>query len=310
MLYLCRMNKWKIHGALAAANLIYGANFTIAKAVMPEYIRPFGFIFARVVFGTLLFWLFNRLIRNTEKIERKDLPLLALCGLLGVAANQLLFFSGLNLTSPINASLIMTILPVILLPIAAVQLKEKITARKVLGVILGLSGAALLITNKSSLSLENSKMAGDLMIILNATSYALYLVLVKPLMQKYKAQTIIQWVFFFGMIVVVPFGWDNFLEIQWQQLPLNGWFAIIYVVLFTTFFAYLLNTWALKYMSSSVVAIYAYLQPVFATFIAVWVGQDSFTLEKSMYSLLIFAGVFLVTRSGRKQEISMQKNDV
>lgn len=304
------MNKWKIHGALAAANLIYGANFTIAKAIMPEYIRPFGFIFARVVFGTMLFWLFNRLTRNTEKIERKDIPLLALCGLLGVAANQLLFFSGLNLTSPINASLIMTILPVILLPIAAVQLKEKITARKVVGVILGLSGAVLLITNKNNLSLDNSKMAGDLMIILNATSYALYLVLVKPLMQKYKAQTIIQWVFFFGMIVVVPFGWEDFMKVNWNQLPPDGWMAIIYVVLFTTFFAYLLNTWALKFISSSVVAIYAYLQPVFATFIAVLTGLDSFTPEKSMYSLLIFAGVFLVTRQNRKQALPQSKNDV
>lgn len=307
MLYLCRMNKWKIHGALAVANLIYGANFAIAKAVMPEYIQPFGFIFARVVFGTLLFWLFSVLIRNTEKIDRKDIPLLALCGLLGVAANQLLFFSGLNLTSPINASLIMTILPVILLPIAAVQLKERITAKKVMGVILGLSGAALLITNKNSISLENSRMAGDLMIILNATSYALYLVLVKPLMQKYKAQTIIKWVFFFGMIVVMPFGWEDFAAVRWAQLPAEAWLAILYVVLFTTFFAYLLNTWALKYMSSSVVAIYAYLQPVFATMIAVWVGQDSFTLEKSMYSLLIFAGVYLVTRPGRRQEIMMRE---
>ncbi|WP_040664656.1 DMT family transporter [Nafulsella turpanensis] len=304
------MNKWKIHGALAAANLIYGANYSIAKAVMPEYIRPFGFIFARVVFGTMLFWLFNVLIRNGEKVERKDLPLLALCGLLGVAANQLLFFSGLNLTSPINASLITTIMPLILLPIAAVQLKERITARKVTGVILGLSGAALLISNKNTISLQNSQLAGDLMIFLNATAFSFYLVLVKPLMQKYKAQTVIKWVFFFGMIVVVPFGWEDFMAVSWGQLPANAWMAILYVVLFTTFFAYLLNTWALKYMSSSVVAIYAYMQPVFATMIAVWIGQDSFTLEKSMYSLLIFAGVYLVTRPAGAQKIALRKNDV
>lgn len=297
------MNKLKIHGALVFANLIYGANYSIAKAIMPHYIKPFGFIFARVVFGTILFWLFSVATRNKEKVSRKDIPLLGLCGFLGVAANQLLFFSGLNLTSPINASLIITIIPVILLPIAAIQLKEKITARKVLGVMLGLSGAALLITNKSSISFENSGLTGDLMIILNATSYAFYLVLVKPLMQKYKAQTVIKWVFFFGMLFVIPFGWEDFALVDWNNLPAEVWLAVVYVVLFTTFFAYLLNTWALKFISSSIVAIYAYVQPVFAGIIAVWMGQDSFTPEKGIYSLLIFAGVYLVSRPRRKKSL-------
>lgn len=301
------MNKLKIHSALFFANLIYGANYSIAKAVMPHYIKPFGFIFARVVFGTALFWLFSAATQNKDNVSRKDMPLLALCGFLGVAANQLLFFSGLNLTSPINASLIITIIPVILLPIAAIQLNEKVTARKVLGVVLGLSGAALLITNKSTLSLQNSSLTGDLLIILNATSYAFYLVLVKPLMQKYNAQTVVMWVFFFGMLFVIPFGWEDFASVGWDSLSANAWLAIIYVVLFTTFFAYLLNTWALKYISSSMVAVYAYLQPVFASIIAVWAGQDSFTLEKGVYSLLIFAGVYLVGRtSNRKKQAQKQ----
>lgn len=301
------MNKFKIHGALVFANLIYGANYSIAKAVMPHYIKPFGFIFARVVFGTILFWLFSAATRNKEIVSRKDIPLLGLCGFLGVAANQLLFFSGLNLTSPINASLIITIIPLILLPIAAIQLKEKITTRKVLGVMLGLSGAALLITNKNSISFENSGLAGDLMIILNATSYAFYLVLVKPLMQKYKAQTVVKWVFFFGMLFVIPFGWQDFALTDWSNLPAEAWLAIVYVVLFTTFFAYLLSTWALKFISSSIVAVYAYVQPVFASIIAVWMGQDSFTAEKGIYSLLIFAGVYLVSRPGRKEILVADK---
>ena len=302
------MNKLKIHSALAFANLIYGANYSIAKAVMPHHIKPFGFIFARVVFGTFLFWIFSALTNKQEKVSRKDLPLLALCGFLGVAANQLLFFSGLNLSSPINASLIQTIIPVILLPIAAFQLNEKVTGRKILGVVLGLSGAALLITNRSSISFhDNSSLSGDLLIVLNATSYAFYLVLVKPLMQKYNAQTIIKWVFFFGMLFVIPFGWEDFAKVAWGSLPASAWLAIIYVVLFTTFFAYLLNTWALKYINSSVVAIYAYLQPVFASFFAVWVGQDSFTFEKAIYSLFIFVGVYLVNGPRNKKNPAVYK---
>lgn len=299
--YLCAMNKWKVHSALTFANLIYGANYSIAKAVMPHYVTPLGFIFTRVFFGSILFWTFNASIKNGEKVERKDIPRLALCGLLGVAANQLLFFEGLNLTSPINASLIQTIIPVMLLPIGALMLNEKVTGQKVLGVVLGLSGTALLILNKEELSLENSHFTGDLLIVLNATSYAFYLVLVKPLMAKYSAPTIIKWVFFFGMLLIVPFGWNSFFEVNWQELPATAWMAIVYVVLFTTFFAYLLNTWALKHVNSSVVGIYTYMQPVFASLIAMSLGQDVPTLEKGFYSLLIFTGVYLVSRKKSAQ---------
>ena len=299
------MKNWKVHSALLLANLIYGANYGIAKAVMPQYIEPFAFIFSRVFFGTLLFWLFNLSINNKEKIARKDIPLLALCGLLGVAANQLLFFSGLNLTTPINASLIQTLVPVMVLLIAAVLINERITWRKVLGVVLGLTGAGLLITNKEELNFGNEQFTGDLLIILNSASYAAYLVLAKPLMAKYKAQTVIKWVFFFAMLVVVPFTYNDFMAVNWAELPLEAWLAIIYVVVFTTFLAYLLNTWALHYVNSSVVGIYAYLQPLFATIMAISLGQDTFTLEKGIYSLFIFAGVYLVSRKEKIRRIKI-----
>lgn len=296
------MKDWKVHSALLMANIIYGVNYGVAKAVMPQYIEPFGFIFSRVFFGTILFWLFNLSIKNQEKVSREDLPLLALCGLLGVAANQLLFFSGLNLTTPINASLIQTLVPVMVLLIAAVVIKEKITWRKTLGIILGLTGAGLLILNKGEISFGNEQFTGDILIILNSASFAAYLVIVKPLMKKYRAQTVIKWVFFFAMLMVIPFTYEGFFAVDWASLPLEAWLAIIYVVVFTTFLAYLLNTWALHHVNSSVVGIYAYLQPLFATIMAISLGQDKFTLEKGLYSLFIFAGVYLVSRKGKKKE--------
>lgn len=228
------------------------------------------------------------------------MPLLALCGFLGVSANQLLFFSGLNLTTPINASLIQTLIPVMVLLIAGFMVNEKITWKKTLGVIIGIFGAGFLITNKGKVDFGNEQFTGDLMIILNSAFYALYLVLAKPLMQKYSAPTVIKWVFLFGMIVVVPFTWKDFFAVDWENLPAAAWLAIIYVVVFTTFLAYLLNTWALKYVETSVVGIYSYLQPLFATTIAVYLGQDTFTLEKALYSFLIFIGVYLVTRPKKK----------
>lgn len=298
------MNKWKVHSALLCANLIYGANFSIAKEVMPLYIKPFGFIFARIFFGTILFWLYNAAIGNKEQVDRKDYPLIALCGFCGVAANQLLFFTGLNLTTPINAALLQTVIPVMVLVIAALMVKERITWPKTAGVILGLTGAALLITNKGEISFQNEQFSGDLLIILNSASYALFLVLIKPLMRKYKAQTVIKWVFLFGMVMNVPFTWPEFFAVDWQSLPFSAWLAIIYVVVFTTFMAYLLNTMALKHVDPSVVGIYAYLQPLFATFIAMGMGQDELTWEKVFYGSLIFGGVFLVTQSGRNKSFT------
>lgn len=302
LIYLCGMKNGRVHIGLFFSNLIYGINYGVAKAVMPEYIQPFSFIFSRVFFGTILFWLFNAALKTKEKVERKDLPLLALCGFLGVSANQLLFFSGLNLTTPINASLIQTLIPVLVLVVAGFMIKEKITWRKTLGVVTGIVGAGLLITNKGNVHFGNEQFTGDLLIVLNSAFYAFYLVLAKPLMQKYKAQTVIKWVFFFGMLVVVPITAQDFFATDWKNLPAEAWMAIVYVVIFTTFLAYLINTWALKHVETSVVGIYAYLQPLFATVIAVSLGQDTFTLEKGFYSILIFAGVFLVTRPNKKPE--------
>ena len=131
---------------------------------------------------------------------------------------------------------------------------------------------------------------------MNAASYGIYLVLVKPLMQHYRAATIIKWVFLFGFFMVLPFGWPEFSTTDWSVIPPSIWLAIIYVLVFTTFVAYMLNAWTLRYVNSSVVGIYIYLQPVFATIVATLWGQDQLTLEKLLYSLLIFAGVYLVSR--------------
>ena len=303
------MKKWKVYAALGLVNLIYGGNYGIAKAAMPQYLKPFGFIFTRVLFATILFWLYSSLSSKTEKIRKEDIPRMLLCAFLGVGANQLVFFYGLNLTSPINASLIMTTIPVIVLLASAVMFKEKLGWRKVLGVSLGLSGAALLVMNRQDITLSNNNFLGDLMIMANATFFAFYLVAVKPLMQKYQPQTVVRWIFFFGLFMVLPFGWESFTQVDWKNLPSIAWFSVIYVILCTTFIAYLLNVWALRHVTSSVVGIFIYLQPVFASLIAVSLGQDSLSLEKVAYSLLIFSGVYLVSvkKKTAKKNIIQEK---
>ena len=232
--------KFWAHAAILGANIIYGLNYSIAKDVMPEFIQPFGFIFCRVSGALLLFWMFAQFAEK-EKVSERDLALMAVCGAFGVASNQLMFFYGLNLTSPINAAIILTCNPILVLLISALVIKDRITSRKIIGIGLGLTGAVGLILFKGVSALSYDGFIGDLFVFLNATSYAIYLVLVKPLMQKYKPMTVIKWVFLFGFIYVLPFGWNQFHEIEWGTFTTNIWGAFAFVVVGTTFLAYLFN---------------------------------------------------------------------
>lgn len=290
------MNKKTIaHLSLFSANLIYAINYTVAKTVMPQYVEPLGFIFMRVVGATLLFWLCYSLFAF-EKIERKDMLRLMLCGLFGVAINQMLFFEGLNLTTPINTSVIMVTNPILVLIISAFLISEKVTIRKLSGIVLGAIGAISLFTEGGNLSLLNSSQSlGNLLVLINACSYGVYLVIVKPLMAKYQTMTVISWVFFFGLIFVIPFGFGEFSQIEWSTMPTNIIYAIIFVVVGTTFLAYLFNIIGLRTLSPTTVSTYIYLQPILASIIAISFNSDQLDANKIISSLIIFAGVYLVS---------------
>lgn len=293
-------NRYRAHIALFVVNLIYGINYTVAKDVMPTYIEPLGFILIRVTGAVTLFWLVSTLFPK-ERIARKDYPRLILCGAFGVAANQMLFFEGLNLTTPINAAIIMTSNPVLVLIMSALLIRERITWLKILGILLGATGAIMLITGDGGMDLlDNDKHLGNLLVFLNATSYALYLVVVKPLMNSYSPITVIKWVFTFGLLMVAPFGWSQLSHVEWGSMPVEILGAVAFVVLGTTFLAYLLNTYALKTVNPSVVSIYIYLQPALAAIFALAVGSDSLTPIMLASAAMIFTGVYLVSRRPRR----------
>ncbi len=282
------------HIALFTANLIYGINYTVAKDVMPDFIQPLGFIFLRVSGAVLLFWLCYRLFFY-EKVAKADLFKLALCGLFGVAINQMLFFEGLNLTTPINAAVIMVTNPILVLIMGAFLATETITKRKMLGIALGATGAISLITYGGAVELNSDHFWGNIMVLINAASYAVYLVLVKPLMQKYKPITVISWVFLFGILYVIPFGWGEFQAIEWANIPTDILWKAAFVVICTTFMAYLLNIYGLKSLNPSTVSTYIYLQPVLASLVAIFTGSDSLCPVKIGAALIIFSGVYLVS---------------
>ena len=290
------MKNIRAHVYLFIVNLFYGIGFTVSKMVMPQYIHPFGTILIRVAITTTLFFVLHRFWIN-EKIEKKDLLLLAACGLFGVVINQELFFLGLSITTPINASLIMIMTPVLVFVISFFLSHESVTWQKILGLVLGSAGALLILGGKG-FSFNSGTVWGDFLILVNATSFAIYLVIVRPLMKKYHPLTVIKWVFFFGLIPVFFFGLGQFNQVDWTNLPPQIWACLAFIVICTTFFAYLLSILALRSVHSSVVGAYIYLQPVVATIISISLGRDHITLEKVVSAMLIFSGVYLVSFAG------------
>ncbi|MCO4293418.1 DMT family transporter [Solitalea sp. MAHUQ-68] len=285
----------QVHAALFLVALIYGATFTIAKEIMPTYIAPYGLIVIRVWGASLLFILmgwFSNL--PAVKIERKDYKGMFLSALTGVGANMLLFFQGLSLTTPIKAAVEMVCTPLFVALLAFWVLKEKVTSVKIGGLILGLSGAVLMIL-WPNFSLKGGTVFGDVCVIINAIIYAYYLIIAKPLILKYQAVSVVKWTFIIGAFLVFPFGIGDLLKVDWAHIPFSIWLSIAFVVVCTTFLTYLLNGWALKYVNSSVVGAYIYLQPVLASIIAIGLGKDELTIQKLIFAAMIFSGVYLVS---------------
>lgn len=286
------------HLLLFIVNLFYGIGFIVSKSVMPDLIHPQAFIMIRVCVTVVLFFIVSYFWIN-QIPNRKDWLLLFGCSFFGVVANQELFFAGLAITTPINAALIMIMTPVLVLVISIIIGREHFTVRRLSGVLLGTTGATLILGSKG-FSFSSATFLGDLLILLNASSYAIYLVMVRPLMHRYHPMTVIKYLFLIGAPFTILFGWQQFVQIDWQLFNTSAWLAVIFIVIGTTFCAYLFNVIALREVSSTVVGAYIYLQPILATIIAVFLGKDELTFIKAIAGILIFSGVYLVSFAPKK----------
>ena len=286
------------HAALFIANLIYAANYIITKEVIPLHIGAIGMVLIRVASACIVFFLLHALFIREGIQSKKDFFSLAICGLFGVAINQMLFFKGLSLTNPINPAIIMTTTPILVLIASYFVLKEVINSFKILGIFLGVIGALILITmsSNSEFSLNASNAFGDLLVFINALSYGLYLVLVKPLMKKYHPLTIMKWVFFFGVFYVAPFGYEDLKVAEWTSMPSYVFWCMAYIVFLVTVAAYFLNIWSLNILSPTIVSFYIYLQPILASIIAILLDKDQLNATMVFCSILIFLGVYFVSK--------------
>ncbi len=295
----------KAHIALLTVNMIYGANYLIAKGLMPHKIEASALVFLRISGAGVLFLVLKLFVK--EKVERKDMLRLALCGFLGVAANQFFSMNGLSLTSPVDAAIIVTAMPIFTVIISYFILKEPLTLQRILGISIGGFGAVLLIYLGNS-GIGTGSLIGNIFVGINALVFSFYLVIIKPMTRKYKPITIIAWTFTFGFIFMFPFCIEKLLHTDFQSFEVTNWVSLFYVVLGPTFFAYLLNMFALQYVKPTVSSSYIYVHPAMAmlliTIITYFVPDSQYTgditFTKLLCCVLIIVGVYLISSSPLK----------
>jgi drug/metabolite transporter (DMT)-like permease len=292
-----RFKTWA-HLSLLAANIIYGLNYSIAKAVMPDTIKPFALVSVRTVFAALLFWT-TSLFMPKETVSRKELLYLFGCSFFGMVINQTLFLLGLNYTSPVNSSIIISTNPIFAFVFAALILKENITFLKGTGMAIGLSGVLLLILQNGTPDLSSTTFLGDVFTLANTISWAFYTVIIKRMVEKYHPVTVMKWTFLFAMLTTVPLGYSEWSTMNWAAISIKGWLGIGFVVVFATYLGYLLISFGLRRLSPTIVSTYTYINPVIAAYLASIMGQDRINAVMVISALLIFTGVFVV---------SLQKN--
>ncbi len=290
----------KAHLSLFVTSLIFGLNYWVSKGLMPGYFNPVQLVLLRAFGALILVWTIQLFYKN-EKIETKDMFKLIVFSLFGITLNQGLFYLGLNLTSPVDASIIHTANPILVMLIAAFIIKEKITTLKISGIVLGLTGALIIILYGKHKVVGTGTLEGNLLILLNGFSYAIYLVMVKPIMAKYKPLTVLKWVFLYGFIFTLPLIAFDTEMIHWQSISFKAWMAVLYIIVFNSFLAYLLIVYALKHVNATIAGFYAYLQPLIAAIIGIIIGAELPDIIKVIAALFIFTGVYLVSKT--KKEI-------
>jgi drug/metabolite transporter (DMT)-like permease len=291
----------KAHLAVLGANIIYGVSFSAVKMLTSNFMPAFSLNLIRIGVSAPLFWLLFAFKPSKAGIRKEDIPRFILCAITGVAVNQLLFIKGVSLTTSIHASILSLVSPIFITAAAGWLLKEKFTLLKGIGLALGIGGAATIVMGRQhgAQNAENM-LLGDILVIINAISYSLYFVIVKPLMTRYHPIHVVRWVFTFGAFMIIPFGWNDFLHTNFSAFTSSAWLALSLVVFGTTFMAYLLNVFGIKYLGAGITGTYIYTQPLFASVIGMLLLGEHFSLRLALSAVLIGAGVLLATGYTKK----------
>jgi len=282
--------------ALVLVQIFYGITFTFANDVIDGgFVQPYGFIFLRISGATILFWIAGLFVKK-QKIAHKDYLIFFVAAFFGVGLNMLTFFKGLEFTTPIHASVIMTTVPIVVFVLSLLILKEKIISKKIIGIILGLTGAVILTVYGKAMHSGDNILLGNFLVFVNAVSYGFYLIIIKQLVAKYHPVNLLKWLFLFGILIVLPVSFNEVKAIEWVSFTPYISFSVLFTIVGATFITYLLNPLALRELKATTVGSFLYLQPVIAGIFAIIMGSDSLNIVKIIATLLIFAGVYLVSK--------------
>jgi drug/metabolite transporter (DMT)-like permease len=292
---------------LFTAYIIFGLNTPISKAVLSSgEVSAMALTFYRFAGAMALFWVAS-LFTKKEHVSLRDIFFLLIASVFGILVNQMLFIVGLSLTSPIDASVITTLSPVLTMILAAFFLKEPITWKKVMGVFIGAAGALLLILNSNTVGHGNTSLAGNLLCIASSLSFAIYLTAFKKLISRYSPVTSMKWMFLFATICSTPLCWNDITSVNYLAIPVAISLRIAYVVVFATFISYLFIPIGQKVLRPTVLSMYNYLQPIVSSLLAVALGMDLFGWTKGAATFLVFLGVYVVTQSKSRAQIEAEK---
>jgi drug/metabolite transporter (DMT)-like permease len=296
MTSITRSSNWKAHLAVLLTNIFFGANYSAVQYIAKRGVPAFGLNVIRVGISSILFWLLLFFFPQKKWIKREHFPRFLLCAVTGVVINQMLFIKGLTLTLSIHASLLILVTPIFITFIAAWFGRESINIFKLIGLVLGVAGSIILVLQKEVTGSGTNIVLGNILIILNAISYAFYFVLVKPLMKIYHPFEVIRWVFTIGFAFMLIIGWNEFFSIQWRNLTTTDFVVLSTIVFLATFLAYLFNLYGITHLGASVTGAYIYTQPIFAGLVAVLVMHEQLTMQKIIAATLIVCGVLLVNK--------------
>jgi|TARA_A100001011_G_scaffold227821_1_gene235979 drug/metabolite transporter (DMT)-like permease len=291
--------------AALGATFIYALNHTIAKDVMPTYVQGFGFIGIRLIGATIVFWLLGLLIPK-QPIDKADRWAFLRAAFFGMAINMLAFFKGLEYSTPINSTVIITTTPIMVFLFSVILLKENIRPKRAIGVLIGFLGALSLVlfSQQAPANAPNISL-GNFLFIVNASAYGLYMIYVKPLSEKYNTIHLLKWLFLIGLVITMPFTLPELLAVDFQQMPLSIWWRIGFVVLGTTFMTYLLMVYAIRHLRATSLSVFTYLQPIIGIVYAVLVGADFITPIKWITMSLVLVGVYLVTKQEQPKDVNL-----
>ena len=291
------------HLSMFGACAFWGLMAPLGKDAMTNGLDGLTMVSFRVLGGCILFWLTSLFVKK-EQVSTKDKLMFIGAAVFGLVTNQCCYTIGLSITSPINASIVTTSMPIFAMILAALILKEPITGKKALGVLMGCSGALILIlTSASAVSDKVGDIRGDLLCLAAQFSFALYLSLFNPLIRRYSVFTINKWMFFWATLLIIPFTFGHVQDVVSQPIPATTWWEAAYVVVFGTYLGYILTMIGQKTLRPTVVSVYNYVQPIVSVIVSVLTGLGILKPSHAIAVILVFTGVWLVTKSRSRHDM-------